>query len=84
MRPSAGMQRGGGASLPYGGPTVETDALIGVNGIRCLERCQNQHSANKVFTHTQFHMEQRGATRTILLWQETNWEGRKCHLALSL
>lgn len=39
--------------MPYGGPIVEADALIGVKCIACLERCQNQHpsSANKTLAH---------------------------------
>lgn len=55
MRPSAGIERGGGASVPYGGPIVEMDALIGVKCIRCLDLCQIQHptsdSGNKT-SHT--------------------------------
>lgn len=46
MRPSAGMERGGGALVPYGGPIVEMDALIGVKCIRCLDFCQNQHPSS--------------------------------------
>lgn len=39
--------------MPYGGPIVEADALIGVKCIACLERCQNQppSSANKTLAH---------------------------------
>lgn len=53
MNPSAGVELGGGASLPYGGPIVETDALIGVKCIACLERCQIQHpsSTTKTLKH---------------------------------
>lgn len=54
MRPCAGLVRGGGASVPYGEPIVEMDALIGVECIRCLDPCQIQHptgeSGSKVFT----------------------------------
>lgn len=41
--------------MPYGGPIVEMDALIGEKCIRCLDFCQTQHptsdSCSKVFTH---------------------------------
>lgn len=40
MRPSAGIEYGGGALVPYGLPIVEMDALIGVKCIRCLDFCQ--------------------------------------------
>lgn len=49
MRPSAGMERGGGASVPYGGPIVEMDALIGVKCIRCSDLCQKQHPTKQSF-----------------------------------
>lgn len=53
MSPSAGVELGGGASVPYGGLIVETDALIGVKCIACLERCQNQRpgSTTKTLVH---------------------------------
>lgn len=65
MRPSAGMERGGGASVPYGGPIVEMDALIGVKCIRCLDLCQNQHPTKQSFTHAELHMAKRGAAHLV-------------------
>lgn len=66
MRPSAGMERGGGASVPYGGPIVEMDALIGVKCIRCLDLSQNQHPTKQSFTRTELNMAQRRAAPIIL------------------
>lgn len=49
--PLAGIEAGGGASVPDGGPIVVMDALIGVKCIRCLDVCQIQHPATN-FPHT--------------------------------
>lgn len=54
--------------MPYGGPIVETDALIGAKCIACLESCQNQHpgSATKtlVYVYEDFVVE-RGREKNI-------------------
>lgn len=68
MRPSAGMERGGGASVPYGGPIVEMDALIGVKCIRCLDLCQNQHPTKPKFhSHRVAHGEERSRAPRLTL-----------------
>lgn len=70
MSPSAGVELGGGALVPYGGPIVETDALIGVKNIAFLERCQNQHLsyATKTLVHVyEDFVVDRGRTKSVYL-----------------
>lgn len=63
--PPPGMERGGGAWVPYGGPLVEMDALIGVKCILCLGPGQRKSAEpNKVLLTHELHMAQRGSTGT--------------------
>lgn len=58
--------------MPYGGPIVEMDALIGVKCIRCLDLSQNQHPTKQSFTRTELNMAQRRAAPCQKMSSETH------------
>lgn len=41
--------------MPYGGPIVEMDALIGVKCIRCLDCCQIPHPTGQSHSKLSYH-----------------------------
>lgn len=49
LRRDGAWRRG---QVPYGGPIVEMDALIGVKSVRCLGCCQINHPTGEFFQQT--------------------------------